>query len=390
MSAFGFHPPALVFPIPFRNIVQCDVRTSGLEPARESVSVDLRRLTSNVSQPQSRLNSRANLSSQLRFRRSNCEKSRLAVVHKIAANKGGFMAQPLLESTLLQNIPTLESAQMVNAGGQKTVYKATIDGQPMALKLLKLPAEQTEDEEFDTDIDSAADRARREVEILDQVDVTVLASRGPLELGTFETPDSRWMYFTEEWIEGQNLRQMIANGPLSPHQVVRLGLDLVEAICWLAERGLIHRDIKPENIMWAVDRGNFVLLDPGIAFDVFGPSLTKLPAIVGTMPYVSPEQLEPDHKRDLDFRSDLFAVGVVLHETSTGHHPFLTPGTNQSELFHRIRNVTPVSVHSMVEHFPGTLSEIIDRFLGKRPHQRYRKCSTATEALEKAADQIGS
>ena len=300
------------------------------------------------------------------------------------------MSELLPEPTLLQNIPTLESAHMVNAGGQKTVYKATIDGQPMALKLLKLPDQETEDEESVTDIDSAADRARREVEILNQVDVPVLAGRGPIDLGTFETSDSRWMYFTEEWIEGQNVREMIANGPLPPHQVVRLALDLVAAICWLAERGLIHRDIKPENIMWAAERGNFVLLDPGIAFDVFGPSLTKLPAIVGTMPYVSPEQLDPGHKRDLDFRSDLFAVGVVLYEASTGHHPFLTQGTNQSELFHRIRNVAPVSVRSVIENFPDPLNEIIERFLGKQPHQRYRKCSTATEALERAYDQMES
>ena len=300
------------------------------------------------------------------------------------------MAEQLSESTLLKNIPSLESAQMVNAGGQKTVYKATIEGHPMALKVLELPAEDPTDEEFDEDIASAADRARREVEILNQVDVPVLASRGPLDLGTFETADSRWMYFTEEWIEGENLRQVIAAGRLSPQQVVKLGSDLVEAVCWLSGRGLVHRDIKPENIMWAADRQRYVLLDPGIAFDVFGPSLTKLPGIVGTMPYVSPEQLEPDHKRNLDFRSDLFAIGVVLYEASTGNHPFLTSGTNLSELFNRIRNMAPESVVAVVENFPGPLSKVIDRLLGKQPHRRYRKCDIAKAALEAAANQLES
>lgn len=288
-------------------------------------------------------------------------------------------------STLLRFIPGLQSAQMVKEGGQKIVYKATIDGQTVALKVLELPHEELTDEDLDVDVMSVAERARREVDILNQVDVPVLARLGPLSLATFETDDARWMYFTEEWIEGENLHQIIESGRLSPERILQLGLDLVDAVCWLAAQGLVHRDIKPENIMWASERGKFVLLDTGIAFDVFGPSLTRLPAIVGTRPYLSPEQLDPSHKRSLDFRSDFFAIGVVLYEASTGVHPFMAPGTSESELFNRIRNVKPQSVVSRVEDFPESLSDVIDRFLGKQPHLRYRRCSGARGALETAA-----
>ena len=85
---------------------------------------------------------------------------------------------------------------------------------------------------------------------------------------------------------------MLREVHLPPRMVARLGMDIIQATCWLADKSFVHRDIKPANIMWSEDRKRFVLLDPGIALDLYGPSLTRLPIVVGTGPYLSPEQID--------------------------------------------------------------------------------------------------
>ena len=198
------------------------------------------------------------------------------------------------------------------------MYKAVIADQEVALKLIAVSPSGSSDEEDDLDWNSTVERARREVGILEQVDIPVLVGQGPIGLDSCKVSDVTWMYFTEEWIEGPTLREMIHEGRLPSESVARLGLDLVQAVCWLYGLGLVHRDIKPENVMWSVDRSRFVLLDPGIALDLYGRSLTRFSMVVGTMAYLSPEQMDPFHKRNLDFRSDLFSVGVVMYEAATG------------------------------------------------------------------------
>ncbi len=298
------------------------------------------------------------------------------------------MEYPLGDS-LSSCIPGLNSAELVNRGGQKAVYKADIAGRELALKVIALPPFQQSVEDDEDDWNSAVERARREVSILEQVDIPVLVGAGPIGIDTFTMGGSRWMYFTEEWIEGTSLREMIREGALPPRLVARLGLDLVSAICWLSSKGWVHRDIKPENIMWSNKRLRFVLLDPGIALDLHGPSLTRLPMVVGTMAYLSPEQMNPLQKRQLDFRSDLFAIGVVMYESATGQHPFMTVASTESQLFDSIRSGQPAALQSKSEGFPGPLSAFISRCLGKQPHQRYRKCGFAKAEVRQVAASLG-
>ena len=286
--------------------------------------------------------------------------------------------------TLASYIDGLDAAELINRGGQKAVYKATINGQTVALKIIRLPAE----EEGDFDISSAAERAKREVSILEQVDIPVLPKCGPLGLSTVDISDVPWMYFTEEWIDGLTLSEHLHQGSLPPSHVAQLGIDLVEAVCWLSSKGLVHRDIKPRNVMWSTEHSRFVLLDPGVALDLYGPSLTKVPFPVGTVAYLSPEQTDPYHKRDLDFRSDLFAIGVVLYEAATGTHPFMASATTQAQLLSGILSANPQPVTHVVSGFPPGLSDVIARFLGKQPHERYRRCGLALNAVQDAANSM--
>ncbi len=290
---------------------------------------------------------------------------------------------------LANHIPGIDAAELVQTGGQKAVYRATLGGQAYALKVVALGPEEVSLEESDTDISAAVERVKREVAILRQVDVPVLARCGPLDLSITKIGGARWLYFTEEWIEGNGLPHMIRDGRLSPDQVAQLGVDLIQAACWLSKRGLVHRDIKPANIMWAFDRSRFVLLDPGIALDLHGPSLTLGPMPVGTIPYLSPEQTDVYKKRSLDFRSDLFAIGVVLYEAAVAEHPFMPVGSTPSQVLAGILTAKPPALVDRLEGFPQALSDLVARLLGKSPHLRYRTCERALAAIEAVAASLG-
>ena len=292
-------------------------------------------------------------------------------------------------AALLDCIPGIQQAEFIQAGGQKAVYKVTIDGEAFALKMIAIDSEQ-KDDDFGPDVDVALQRAIREVHILEQVDVPVLARRGPLGLSTSRIDDALWLYFTEEWIAGRNLREIIRSGILGPKDVAKLGVDLIRAVCWLAERDLVHRDIKPANVMWAEDRSRFVLLDPGIALDLGGVSLTRLPMVVGTMAYLSPEQMEPLRKRTLDSRSDLFTIGVVLYEAASGEHPFMGVGSTPSQILAGILTEIPEPLAKRIHGFPTALSDVVGRLLGKTPHLRYRTSERARAAIEAAAADVGA
>ena len=300
------------------------------------------------------------------------------------------MPDYLTGTDLANYIPGLDAAEFVHTDGQKAVYKATIGGQIVALKVIALGSKSAVSEEQAANMHATVARAQREVDILEQVDVPVLARRGPLDLSIVTVGENLWLYFTEEWIEGETLQAMIRECRLSPEQVAQVGVDLVQAVCWLSSRGLVHRDIKPANVMLASDRSRFVLLDPGIALDLYGTSLTQVPAPVGTMAYLSPEQMDPSRKRSLDFRSDLFAIGVVLYEAAVTEHPFRA---SDSTLYHVLSGIltrTPQPVADRIEDFPQNLSDFISRLLGKVPHLRFRTCDRALTAIEEILAELGT
>ena len=304
---------------------------------------------------------------------------------------------------LSASIPDVDSAHLVQKGGQKAVYRAVIQGEVVAVKVIAVEPdaqifdelevdvseEEIEPEDAAPSVNSTIERAKREVTILEQVDVPVLARRGPLGLAPFQFGGRNWLYFTEEWIEGQSLQAMIRQGRLTVEQVVRLGVDLVHAISWLSSREMVHRDIKPANVMWAEDRERFVLIDPGIALDLQGPSLTQVPMAVGTFAYQSPEQMDYARKRDLDFRSDLFALGIVLYEAASGEHPFMKAGTTAVQVMSGILTDSPKPINGIVDDLPSAVGDFITRLLQKPPHFRYRTCNLVRRAIEDIATDLG-
>lgn len=278
-------------------------------------------------------------------------------------------------------IPQASGIEPVDAGGQKVVFKGTIAGQQYALKFAKVPElpDDLESEEFP--MSDVAVRAQREVETMRDCTSPHMVKLGPIGLSFTTIDNQSLLYFSEEFIVGRDLRKILrSDGRFEPAQIVTLGLHIVDAVHALWELGKIHRDIKPANIMRREGNDEYVLLDAGFAFDVVGESLSIGP--VGTPPYFSPEQFDFTNRRTvMDFRSDLFSLGVTMYQLATGQHPFWSPGDTSRSLFNKISTHNPERPSTCVPGFPEGLDDIILRMLGKSPHIRYRRCQQLIDAL---------
>ena len=278
-------------------------------------------------------------------------------------------------------IPEAAHIQPVGRGGQKLVFRCTIDGAPYALKFAKVPELPEEMETEDFSMSDVAARARREVETMRDCRSAYMVKLGPVGLSFANVDDESVLYFSEEFIAGRDLRTILReDGRFPPAEIAKLGLHIADAIKALWELGKIHRDVKPANIMKRESDGDYVLLDAGLAFDVVGESLSIGP--VGTPAYFSPEQFDFSNRRTLlDFRSDIFSLGITMYQFVTGAHPFWEQGDTSRSLFDKITNLTPQPPSAQVPDFPEQLDEIILRMLGKSPHLRYRRCDQLIHAL---------
>ncbi len=190
-------------------------------------------------------------------------------------------------------------------------------------------------------------------------------------------------YMVLEYLDGRSLRSLLDGTPMSPGRAVELTVSVVRALAHAHGYGIVHRDLKPDNI-FVTDDGAVKVLDFGIAklFEETtgwpgpGPgdqadgdwSVTQHSALVGTLPYMSPEQWGAD---EVDPRTDLWAVGVILFELVAGHHP-LAPVTRDRLLAMATRLDTPMPrLAGAVPDLPAELDAIVGRCLRKRKDERY-------------------
>lgn len=279
-------------------------------------------------------------------------------------------------------------------GAQKQVFKCLLNGEPVVVKFItigpisvqaKNEIDESEDSiEADISVENAAvNRARRELEIMKQIDCPSLVKAGPLGIHQVAHRGDLLVYFTEEYIPGILLDTHLKQQLLTDRECLLLARQITDAVSHLWEVKKIHRDIKPGNIIRKTS-DNYVLLDLGLAFDLLDTSLSGEGIVVGTPLYFSPEQLDFKNKRQMDFRSDLFSLGIVLYESITGIHPFARPADNLQTYINSLATSMPKSPHKLNTHIDENLSSLIMRLLEKSPHMRFRSC----ELLKKHIDTL--
>jgi len=200
-----------------------------------------------------------------------------------------------------------------------------------------------------------------------------------LNQGQLQTQFGTFVWLREQRIIGDSLRDILRTGPLAPREVVRLGIQMLEALAQAETVQIVHRDVKPENIM-RDGRGDYWLLDFGIARHLTLPSVTPTAWPFGkfTLGYASPEQCR-NMKPDIDSRADLFALGVTLYECATGTNPFLEPPpANDLE---KLRRVETVPLAPLVIEISGAhlLRDFIQATTQKRRDLRPRTAQTALD-----------
>ena len=263
----------------------------------------------------------------------------------------------------------------LGSGGMGTVYRATHEliGKRVAVKVLKAALAK------DRNLVARFTREARAAATIEHPNVCAAHDLG--------TTDEGSPYLVMELLEGETLEERIHRTPrLEPGEVAQLGAQLCDGLGRAHELGIVHRDLKPGNIVLTRSQGSLQpkILDFGIAH-LLGEQgdeveQTDPGAILGTPPYLSPEQVVGD---TIDGRSDLYALGVILFEMLTGQRPFLSRRRIDLLRQHQVR--PPPSVRQLRPGVPEALDAIVLRLLAKGPERHYPTADAVAEALRALA-----
>jgi serine/threonine-protein kinase len=256
-------------------------------------------------------------------------------------------------------------------GGMATVYLAREVGGERAVAVKAMHPE----------LASALglERFRREMEIVGSLSHPGIVPL--LDSGRAET----LLYYVMPYVEGESLHERLERERrLPPDEAVRIVLQVAEALSYAHGRGILHRDVKPDNILLAANPARALIADFGLARAVGAADSTKLTktgTIVGTVHYMSPEQVRED--RGIDERSDVYSLGCVLYEMLTGAPPFL--GRSVTDLVMKILRTPPAPVSAVNPLVRPALEQAVLRALAKGPAERFPTMRQLAAALPQPA-----
>jgi serine/threonine-protein kinase len=264
----------------------------------------------------------------------------------------------------IQTVGRYEITGELGRGAMGVVYKAldpTI-GRTVALKTMRLDVHGLDAQEMVRRFQNEA----RAAGVLNHPNIVTIYDAGEQD-GIF--------YIAMEFIEGTTLHELLAEKRvLATDEVLQLTRQICRGLDYAHSNSIVHRDIKPANIM-ITGNGTVKIMDFGIAKS--GGQVTNTGQVLGTPNYMAPEQVKG---RQLDGRSDLFSLGVILYEMLTGEKPFV--GQNVTTIIYKIVNENPITPRDLdVTVHPG-LSAIVTKALAKAPDDRYQTGADLVRDLE--------
>jgi serine/threonine protein kinase/Tfp pilus assembly protein PilF len=191
-------------------------------------------------------------------------------------------------------------------------------------------------------------------------------------------------FISMAYVEGKSLKKLLKEKAFSIKEVVDITIQVCEGLVIAHEKGIVHRDIKPDNIM-LTPRGQVKIMDFGLAKLRGVSKVTKTGSTLGTLAYMSPEQVQGV---ELDQRSDIFSFGVVLYEMITGQLPF--KGEHEAAIIYSVINETPEPLAGFKLNVPEELQRIIDKALEKNREMRYQNVDELRTDLTEIRKELDS
>lgn len=270
--------------------------------------------------------------------------------------------------------------EKLGVGGQGAVYKAIDNklGRNVVIKIIppELSARESNLKRFE--------REARLASSLDHPNICTI----------FDLDEQDGMHFiVMQYVEGKNVRQLVAGRPLELKTALLIGLQVADALAAAHSRGIIHRDIKSGNVM-VTSSGQVKVLDFGLAklldeaeaatAGIHHTELTEIGVPYGTATYAAPEQARGDR---VDKRADIFSLGVLLYEMLTGTWPFR--GKTTIDVRHAVLHDPPRPIHELrTSPIPPRLQQIIDRALAKEPKDRFQNMEDFRNELRQVLQEI--
>jgi serine/threonine protein kinase/Tfp pilus assembly protein PilF len=261
--------------------------------------------------------------------------------------------------------------EKLGEGGMGVVYEAEDAKLHRAVALKFLPSELTRDAE-------AKERFIQEAQAASALDHQNICNIHEID----ETSEGQ-LFICMAYYEGETLKEKIGRGPLDAHEAIRIAMQVGQGLAKAHSHGIVHRDIKPANII-VTDDGVAKILDFGLAKLAGQIRLTKVSSTLGTVAYMSPEQAGG---REVDRRTDIWSLGVILYEMLTGRLPF--KGEYEQAMLYSIMNEAALPLAAIRRDVPKELQSVFDKALAKKPESRYQHIGEMLADLESCEKNLG-